>query len=497
MERTCIKCGFALGENDFICPQCGEICGEHAEEPPKQETVPAKTQRKRSKMRLLILRSAIVLLAVLICIVVLEPFQPGETTGPTYATEPTSKLPQPTESTPPRLPTFDPAALAAQVPETVQAEMKTAFLQGDSKLQDRDVSAVRIDRVFGIFDGAYVLFVDLDDYYSQKATTVEIGELEFRYTDGQVMLVYFEQQFYRLHEAFSMQIITLEQLECVYENYYNAYPHIEKPYVEPEYQDPLAVHIPQELQLKMKQAFADAYGHGYFAAEDVYLEYISILKGRYVFIADGWDNGEASEQVICGYTFDLQRGWVYVYTDGQIYSLLEAFNTQLISLEELETLHDTYYAMRLHLEQPEVDELHPMLMSQIPAEEQLQIRQDYIYQKTSPYQQVQVKDVYLTIYGVHEDVYVLEPWLSGYGSDSSLVAETVNELTFFYESHCPVYVYWGGDFYSLTEAFEMGLLDAEALQLTFENYYHCNEAWSPEGNPELWEYFRKNPEKFR
>lgn len=490
MERKCAKCGYKLQENDFLCPKCGAIYGEPVYKAPKLAKKPATAANQRIGGRMAVF-AGIALVIVLACWILWDPFRPAETlpsTAPSATTAvptvPTTWRPiLPTETSPPKQPGFDPAALAAQIPENVKQKMRIVFLRHDSKLMFRDESDVRIERVFGIFGGAYVLFVDMDDYYVLNATSQTVKNMEFRYKDGQTMLVYYEEQYYRFHEALTMGIVSPEQFGQVFENYYNAYPDIEKPVVEEYIPDILAAQIPQELQMEMKRAYVDACSYGYFGVEDVQMEYLAILEEAYVFVADGWDSEDLFRQTVYGYTFVLPGGSVYAYADGCIYSLEEAINAQVVSLEELAEIHAVFYEVYIGVEQPKTQTLYATLLAQIPDAVQRRIRLDYLAQFVNPTYNLTVKDITLKVYGVFEDAYALVPRELGFGGDSYIYDEAVNGLVFRYSDLEPLYIYHDGQFVSITAAFNGHIISEADLLELYENYYSIHTDWKPTETP--------------
>ena len=147
---------------------------------------------------------------------------PKHTAAPTVTTVPPVTT-IPTEST--DVP-FDPAALAAQISETVKQEMKQAHKeQYYSDKISVTVEDVYIREAFAIFDQSYVVFVDVAGYeYMAVETIVTVNGIEFCFGSPQPLLVYAQGHYYTLQEAFDAQIISAEDLLVIAENYCSAFP---------------------------------------------------------------------------------------------------------------------------------------------------------------------------------------------------------------------------------------------------------------------------------
>ena len=172
-------------------------------------------------------------LFLLICILsgcaLSNPTLPQQTTMPGSSTAPTST----TATTAPTSPTesqFDPAALAAQIPENMMQEMKQIYReQFYSKDPNVTPENVYMSEVFAIFNETYVMFVDVAGYeHATMSMTETINGVEFRYTKYQSLVVYAQGHYYTLQEAFDAQILNGEDLVLIADNYYNAYP-VHKP----------------------------------------------------------------------------------------------------------------------------------------------------------------------------------------------------------------------------------------------------------------------------
>ena len=355
MERICKKCGQALQENDFLCPQCGAIYGEPLYDLPKkpegQETEPTPAASRREKLWLVVCGVAD-LVAVLSCVALWNPFQAppdcpttsGQPSTAATSSEPTSPV-RPTTAPPttllpePSEPVFDPAVLAAEIPEDVLLQMKQTALE-QYRLLFYEVEDVTIARAFGIFeDSKYAVMIDdVPQYKWEREEDKEYG-MTFLYPDKNAILVYNQGKFDGLWS------LSIEEVAVVFENYYNAYPHIPKPEVEPWRPpfDPIAMaaQIPEDMQLQIKQAYVDMTS-GEDAADEYRLEAYGIFTDVYAvdFIWLLGGGGSWYGETINGLTF-YQVIWIYA--DGALYSLADAFEQQIISAEELLVIHTNLY----------------------------------------------------------------------------------------------------------------------------------------------------------
>lgn len=133
MDRTCQKCGLPLQENDFLCPQCGAIYGEPTNNAPKVEEQSTAPAQKRSVGRYFLI-GGIMLLIVLACLFLWDPYQPTATT-PSTSQQPT---PQPTTSTvptqPPTVPTTVPTATLPSNEKQLNWTMDAKVVHSDGRL---------------------------------------------------------------------------------------------------------------------------------------------------------------------------------------------------------------------------------------------------------------------------------------------------------------------------------------------------------------------------
>jgi len=110
---------------------------------------------------------------------------------------------------------------APKTPEEKALVIKQAYID-TNKLTKATVEDATL-RVFGIFDDAWVMFVDVSGYdaFLSVAGQEIIDGLEFYYSNSQWLQVYHDHQFYSLTEAFDNGILTSENIRTLHESYTN------------------------------------------------------------------------------------------------------------------------------------------------------------------------------------------------------------------------------------------------------------------------------------
>ena len=350
LKRICPRCGKSLQENDFLCPDCGAIYEAPVNEEAKEEISSPVTQRRNR--RHVVMACVIALLAVIVCVMVWDSFRSDEplptempmlqhSSTPFATTTVLPTTPTTIQPTDPK-PTFDPAALAAEIPEDVLLQMKQTALDQYRLPFYVDVT---IARVFGIFeDGKYaVILDDVPQHKWAREKDKEYG-MTFLYPDKNAILVYSQGKFDHLWS------LTMEEAAVVFENYYNAYPHIPKP--EPELYIPpcdpiaMAAQIPEDVQQQIIQAYVDVTSAP-GAADEYQLKAYGIFPNAYavdfIWLLGGgvsWYN-----ETINGLTFYQE---IFIYADGKLCSMADAFAQQIITAEELQLIHTNVYGVNTH-----------------------------------------------------------------------------------------------------------------------------------------------------
>lgn len=90
-------------------------------------------------------------------------------------------------------------------------------------LKKEDISL----RLYGAFDGVYVLFVDVVGWnYTTAIETDVIDGVEFVYSSGQKLTVYADGKFYSLSDAYDNHILSREDLLTVQKNYQTSHEYL-------------------------------------------------------------------------------------------------------------------------------------------------------------------------------------------------------------------------------------------------------------------------------
>ena len=120
-------------------------------------------------------------------------------------------------------PIFDPKFPLSQMTEDTLKSIKLAYCEDAKEITVDEVSL----RVFGVFQDTYVLLVDVSSYsYPTVIVSEMVDEYAFWYSSGHTMEVFHDGSFYSLQEAFDTDLLTTDDLQTVFDNYYGAYPYL-------------------------------------------------------------------------------------------------------------------------------------------------------------------------------------------------------------------------------------------------------------------------------
>jgi hypothetical protein len=120
-------------------------------------------------------------------------------------------------------PSFDPNSLLSRISEDTQHSIKYAYCEDAKDITVDEVSL----RFFGVFQDTYVLLVDVSSYsYPTVIVSEMVDEYAFWYSSGHTMEVFHDGSFYSLQEAFDTDLLTTDDLQTVFDNYYGAYPYL-------------------------------------------------------------------------------------------------------------------------------------------------------------------------------------------------------------------------------------------------------------------------------
>ena len=159
-----------------------------------------------------------------------------------------------------------------------------------------------------------------------------------------------------------------------------------------------------------------------------------------------------------------------VYKDGELYSLDSAFEKGIIDEEYLLSIEWTKHAAFTYTQTS-----YPV---ELMTDEIMGIVQTYSYMHDTAGDKGLHYSVhcYGTFHSSEKHIYVVDLERDGYEYNDGTVREEVNGLVFEYPDGRAILVYpWDKyKFYSLTEAFESGMLTAEELKEVYEAYTASN-----------------------
>ena len=115
------------------------------------------------------------------------------------------------------------------------------------------------------------------------------------------------------------------------------------------------------------------------------------------------------------------------------------------------------------------EERYVPCLADLPEEAQKIVAGEY-YASETQYFSYSKRAKRVPVYYEFEDVYVAFWNFDYYGDEFSKTSEEVNGLIFKYLGHYPIEVFTPGGVYTLTEAFNSGLLNAEQIQQIYDNY---------------------------
>ncbi len=159
-----------------------------------------------------------------------------------------------------------------------------------------------------------------------------------------------------------------------------------------------------------------------------------------------------------------------IYKDGALYSLDSAFEKEIIDEEYLLSIEWIKHAAFTYTQTS-----YPV---ELMTDEIMGIAQTYSYMHDTAGDKGLHYSVrcYGTFHSSEKHIYVVDLERDGYEYNDGTVREEVNSLVFEYPAERAILVYpWEKyKFYSLTEAFESGMLTAEELKEVYEAYTASN-----------------------
>lgn len=179
-------------------------------------------------------------------------------------------------------------------------------------------------RCYGNFDGKYVIFADKKYKVYEPKTTVDIvNGLTFVYPNENKLKVCANGNFYSLSDAFEKNILSTAELAEVHNVY--------------------------TMESQIKNEFLAKYGNEFpdMVAEDkeVIVKFEKIDGDVYVAViaSQCFDNTKSRSETVNGITFTWEQQYdIHVYFHGEFLTLSEAYQSGLLTAEQLIEVHSSY-----------------------------------------------------------------------------------------------------------------------------------------------------------
>lgn len=368
MAKICAKCGYELQENDFLCPNCGAIYGEPVYvAPPKPATVAAQKKssaaepgkpKKNGKWWRIVIPAA--LLLVFVCVLLWDPFsRPHSQSNPTEdPLVPTTTTMPPTRTT--RPPTtsliFPIFTLPDPAPEPVVTDTDILINYNmqfhDDMLDIAELSVEHYDE----YSGVHVIFILGLTCFAQKPSMEEYYGKIFYYDTEQKLICYQDGQFFDLDYANRYNLLDLDSYEAIYKQYVSRNTVLYIPPA-PTLEKPTA----EDTVLQMLRG---AYYDTHLMApdsrpEDIEVDLYAVFDDVYVAIFDdpyaGSIEMDVSQKIGNVIFFYSSPPFLTVFYDGIFINLEDAYESGLLSDEEIWSLFELYRQQNWQLYYPDAD----------------------------------------------------------------------------------------------------------------------------------------------
>ena len=174
------------------------------------------------------------------------------------------------------------------------------------------------------------------------------------------------------------------------------------------------------------------------------------FDGKYVIFADKSYKiyePKMTADVVCGLTFIYpNENKLQVCANGTFYSLGDAYAKNILSEAEIREVYNIY-----------------TMESKIESEFLAKYGHEF------PDMVAEDKGIFVKFEGIYDDVYVAVIASTSWDNTKS-PSETVGGITFTWDQWYDIHVYYHGDFLTLTEAFNRGLLTTAQLEEVYESY---------------------------
>lgn len=223
---------------------------------------------------------------------------------------------------------------------------------------------------------------------------------------------------------------------------------------------------------EIKKAYAKLHN---VHASDVSCKSYGEFDGTYVLIISVKDMDATTalnDVTVDGVDFHFHIGITFdVYRKGAFYTLQEAFDSGLLTHEDLLTVRRNHRAEYEYLyeefDKPDIKDKTTIFLDEAIEREiiaaVIAAHSDYKYPLHEEY-------FSLRCFGAFDGVYVLFVDCTQWGYTADVTQIIVDGVEFVYGSGQRLEVYKDGEFYSLTEAFENGILSHDDLLTVQSNY---------------------------
>lgn len=224
--------------------------------------------------------------------------------------------------------------------------------------------------------------------------------------------------------------------------------------------------LPGELDAdgEIKAAYLAKHPDYNLTESDIGLHHYGEFGGTFVLIMNlsGFDVAQVETyQTVDGITFCFAEDESFdVYREGEVYTLQEAFDLGFLSHDNLYSVWERHRAENYFLYDGGRVELRVEEVQEIVA----------AYLETHENHSLTEEDIRLRCFGVFNDAYVLFVDEAGAAYSDVISYETVSGVEFIYSSSHSLTVYSKGEFCSVTDAFEKGLLTHDELLTAQKNY---------------------------
>lgn len=360
----------------------------------------------------------------------------------------------------------------------VEAQKRIARDYGDESYEQRAPYVP----IYGEFGDVYVTY-----YHSFGCTVVTselVNGLYFQYGTNNKIQVFTLEKEYGLGEAFDLGILTAQQLQQVYDNYqlvgtrlptyrYGPYAELEQSWIViTDWEKRLRYSSKNDTRYDYENYYPGDKVTIWVEVENIGPEFFfgrdlkDIFAETALLVADDGQFTIVSDVLIDNSSCPITTGWPSGIAIGCPY--------RFTIPEDVQKGHYTMIAWIFGQEirfDAEIAEgsLNLYMLDDIPHEVKKMIWGDHFNQNV----ELMNKYAYLPLYGRFEDTYVYI--YDGEPVEGISTFEIVNGLEFVYQNGYEMSVYKvGSGAFSLTEAFEQGILSSEQLQQVYDNYVYVN-----------------------